>query len=185
MSPMATGCAECKKDNASKRCSQCKWMFYCNKDCAAKHWRSEHRAECPTLLAMKANRERIKSVDDTAQLLAGPRGRRRRMLRVFGEADGFQCSGSAVQALAVRRLHIPPARPCIRRLPWRRDAGRRPIVSPMPNGGPFVSVPHSAPVYGSSGDDPVGQSNGEGFAWQTHFDPIRSQSEHYSLEVYK
>ena len=50
------------------RCSQCKCMFYCNKSCAVRHWRSEHKSEC---LAIKAHFDhRGKAVDDKAQRLA-------------------------------------------------------------------------------------------------------------------
>jgi hypothetical protein len=38
-------CAECKKPNATSRCSACKKVFYCSKECQKKHW-SQHKKTC-------------------------------------------------------------------------------------------------------------------------------------------
>ena len=59
-------CAGCLKDNASQRCSQCRCMFYCNKECATKHWRAEHKGECQSI---RAKLERCNIVDEKTKAL--------------------------------------------------------------------------------------------------------------------
>ena len=38
-------CAKCKKE-AFKRCSKCKKVWYCSKECQVSHWKESHKAEC-------------------------------------------------------------------------------------------------------------------------------------------
>jgi hypothetical protein len=39
-------CEFCTKRGAKKRCSGCHDVYYCNKDCQKKHWKSNHKKEC-------------------------------------------------------------------------------------------------------------------------------------------
>jgi hypothetical protein len=39
-------CEYCREYGAKKRCSRCHDVYYCNKKCQTKHWKSNHKKEC-------------------------------------------------------------------------------------------------------------------------------------------
>ena len=47
---MKQGCANCQKratvDVEFKRCSRCKSIWYCSKECQVKHWSACHKSDC-------------------------------------------------------------------------------------------------------------------------------------------
>ena len=51
-------CAGCNKSGATSRCSQCKKVYYCNRDCQVKHWKNGHKKQCQKLTI---NRETSKN----------------------------------------------------------------------------------------------------------------------------
>jgi hypothetical protein len=42
-------CAGCGAAGASHRCSRCKAVNYCSRDCQRKHWKSSHKKECSAI----------------------------------------------------------------------------------------------------------------------------------------
>ena len=45
-SPRYDHCAQCTKSNAPKRCTRCKIVSYCSRECQVKHWKEVHRKSC-------------------------------------------------------------------------------------------------------------------------------------------
>lgn len=39
-------CANCASAKGKKRCGGCSRVRYCSRDCATKHWKAGHKAEC-------------------------------------------------------------------------------------------------------------------------------------------
>ena len=47
-------CGQCgKSDGNLKHCSKCKTAVYCSRDCQARNWQSEHKAECREIIRLK------------------------------------------------------------------------------------------------------------------------------------
>jgi len=50
-----SGCGFCGKESPSLRCTSCKTVAYCNKDCQTQHWKAGYKQECkaPEILTRK------------------------------------------------------------------------------------------------------------------------------------
>ena len=47
-------CSQCgKSDGNLKHCSKCKTAVYCSRDCQARNWQSEHKAECREIIRLQ------------------------------------------------------------------------------------------------------------------------------------
>ncbi|KAF9015845.1 hypothetical protein BDZ89DRAFT_435112 [Hymenopellis radicata] len=54
-------CLSCKV-SASKTCGRCKAGPYCSKECQVRHWRTEHKHECPIINSFASGRRWIGSI---------------------------------------------------------------------------------------------------------------------------
>ena len=60
--PDSPNCAQCGKPALGMlRCTGCRRVYYCGKDCQVSHWRAGHRGECPWTAKRKAAKAKAKA----------------------------------------------------------------------------------------------------------------------------